>query len=106
MPSVLYVSTGGIAGLCDSQGLAVVQDLLGHMTGRPVFLNQIPRAVDVCRKYLVDQYPWLEALQPTAAQSENVHKLARWVAKISAARGDSLQVSALPGGAYDVTAAG
>ncbi|MCV7208347.1 hypothetical protein [Mycolicibacterium canariasense] len=100
VPSVLYVSTGGTAGLCDSHGLAVVQELLGHMTGHPIFLHQIPRAVDVCRKYLVDQYPWLEALQPTNAQAGDARKLAHWVAKVIAARGETLLVSALPGGAY------
>lgn len=98
--AVLYVNTGGIPGIVDGHGLVVVQELLSHMTGHQIFLHQIPRAVDICQKYLRDQYGWLAKMQPTEAQSGDVLKLRRWLNACEKERGDSLVVAAMPGDAF------
>lgn len=77
-----------------------VQDLLSHMTGNRIFLHQIPRAKDVCGKYLQDEHRWLEGLNPTTEQKLDTAKLRRWAAAAVKERGETLRVRVLPGDAY------
>lgn len=100
--AVLYVTTGGPTGLVDGPGLVEVQDLLTFMTGSParLALNQIPRAADVCQKYLRDQFGWLHKMQPTPSQLEDSRRLGIWLRACEKERGETLAVIACPGGAY------
>ncbi|MFD7247816.1 hypothetical protein ACFV6Y_38445 [Streptomyces massasporeus] len=101
LATVLYVTNGGMPGIVDGgDGLTQVQELLSFMTGSTIFLHQIPRAADVCQKYLRDQYGWLSKMQPTEAQAADVQKLKRWVRRCEKERGETLLVRVLPGGAY------
>lgn len=92
---VLAVTTG-----TNLATLPEVQGLLSHMTGTPLAPNQIPRAADVCGKYLRDQFGWLATMLPTRAQSENPVKLRKWLGECEKARGAVLNIQVLPGGAY------
>jgi hypothetical protein len=98
LASVLAVTTG-VPGLAPIQD---VQSLLSHMTGSTIFLHQIPRAADVCQKYLLDQYPWLETARPSEAVAGNPVKLAGWVTRMRNEHGQLLRVNLLPGDAYTV----
>lgn len=101
LPALLYVVNGGIPGIVDGgDGLEEVQGLLSAMTGHPIYLHQIPRAADVCAKYLIDQYPWLDGMRPNAEQVEDVQKLKRWVKACTKRMGDRMRVPILPGDAY------
>lgn len=100
LTAVLYVNCGGLPGLVDGPGMAVVQDLLSHMTGRRVFLDGVPRAVDVCQKYLRDQYHWLEGLQPSAAQAASAIKLQAWARSCVQEHGGFLDVAVMPGDVF------
>ncbi len=98
--AVLYVVNGELPGLVDGKGLIVVQELLSHMTGRDILLGDVAAAVDVCRKYLRDQHPWLGTMQPTEAQAKDPLKIKRWLAGCRRERGDDLNVAAMPGDVY------
>lgn len=101
LASVLYVTTGGTPGLIDGgEGLMEVQALLSHMTGSPIYLHQIPRAADVCQKYLRDQYGWLSKMLPSDGQSADAIKLRKWLRQCEKERGESLAIRVLPGGVY------
>lgn len=98
--AVLYVANGELPGLVDGEGLQVVQDLLSHMTSQRINLGQVVAAVDVCGKYLRDQYPWLGDMAPTAEQCKDKNRLLRWRYECEKARGDSLNVAVMPGDVF------
>lgn len=100
LAAVLYVNSGGTPGVVDGHGMKAVQDLLSHMTGRRVTLDKVPRAVDVCQKYLRDQYSWLEGLQPSAAQAASAIKLQAWARSCVQEHGGLLDVAAMPGDVF------
>lgn len=96
LAAVLQVTTG-VPGLAPMED---VQALLSYMTGSTLLLHQLPRAADVCRKYLCDQYRWLEDLTPPAAHKDSVEKLGTWRRRVVEQRGETLCVRLLPGDAY------
>lgn len=98
MAAVLTVANGLPEGVVTR--VEVVQDLLSHMTGNRIFLHQIPRAKDVCQKYLRDEFDWLDGMHPTAEQMANPDKLRRWARACEKARGETVAVQVLPGDAY------
>lgn len=102
LAAVLYVTNSGNIPVGSSQTLAEVQDLLTFMTGSPhrVAIGQIPRAADVCRKYLLDQHSWLSDMAATPGQIADSRKLMLWLRGCEKQRGDTVVVTAAPGDAY------
>lgn len=78
--------------------MKAVQDLLSHMTGRRITLDEVPRAVDVCHKYLRDQYRWLADAEPTPGST--AIKLQAWVHSCERLHGEFLDVAAMPGDVF------
>lgn len=93
--AVLTVTTG-----VHFAPLTEVQSLLSHMTGTTLAAIQIPRAADVCQKYLRDQFEWLEGLAPTRSEAANEDRRRRWLTTCEARWGRHLTIQVLPGGAY------
>ncbi len=112
LQAVLYVTNGGDLPVGSTENLAEVQDLLTFMTGAPhrVAFGQIPRAADVCRKYLLDQHPWLADMAATRSQVNDGRRLQLWLKGWEKRRGcrctdgqcpaHTVTVTATPGDAY------
>lgn len=96
---VVLAVTTGVPGLASAHEM---QALLSHMVGSTVWAHQIPRAADVCQKYLRDQYSWLVDMRPTDGQAADERKLAAWLANCERRYARSVAVMALPGDAYTV----
>jgi hypothetical protein len=47
-----------------------VYDILGFMTGRQLWTHELPRARDECRPSLLDQHPWLAAIDESSVNRE------------------------------------
>lgn len=103
LASVLYVTNSGHVPVGSAQVLADVQDLLTFMTGSShrLALGQIPRAADVCRKYLLDQHPWLADMAASPGQIADGRKLLLWLRGCEKQRGEFVTVTAAPGDAYE-----
>jgi hypothetical protein len=70
-----------------------VYDILGYMTGEPLFTHQLPRAARECTPELLRQHPQLAAVEtPTFASAADV---APWLAEQVARYGETLPVAPL-----------
>ena len=94
---VVLAVTTGVPGLA---AVDEVQQLLSFMTGARIFMHQIPRAADVCGKFLQDQHEWLSDAHPSTAQSQEARKLQAWARTYEKAHGEHITVRDLPGRAY------
>ncbi|SKM82296.1 Uncharacterised protein [Mycobacteroides abscessus subsp. massiliense] len=95
LAAVLTVANGLPEGLISTLG--DVQRLLSFMVGHELYVPQMPRAADVCRKYLTDQFGWLASMQPTDCRDDKVKQWGRAAAK---RWGDEVLVEACPGDVY------
>jgi hypothetical protein len=73
--------------------MAGLGDLLNWMTGDQLEAWQFLRAADECRPVLIEQYPFLEALQPAATLS--LPGLLAWLGDAERVHGEELGVARL-----------
>ena len=53
------------------QGWEGLRKILNYMSGSIVFSNQIPRVLEECRPYLVEQYPFLQDISGSDINENN-----------------------------------
>jgi hypothetical protein len=69
---VLSVTTGR---LLSPRGMDGIYDILSFMTGCHLFTHQLPRASDVCKPYLLEQFPQLDSPEVQFAVGELIEML-------------------------------
>ena len=74
-----------------------VYDILNYMTGENLFTHQLGRASDVCRPYLLKQFPQLETADCEGISPENWRERLDDLIKQF---GETLEVEPLPKGVY------
>lgn len=88
---LLSVTTGKLLSTTHMEG---VSGVLSHLTGQSLFTHQLGKAVDVSTPYLLEQFPWLDSLNP--ADGADVPELMRWLGKVAAEHGEWHDVQPMP----------
>lgn len=97
------------------EGVKGIQDFLEYMTGKNVWIHQIPRAAEVCKPYILSQLPELDTPEISVlAHGELIlmvegmtdddmkHKMVLgWLSSLSAKYGEEFLVKPLPEDVYD-----
>jgi hypothetical protein len=55
-------------------GIKGLYDILNYMTNDSIYTHQIPRVMDECAPYLVNEMPWLENIDTSNITPDNFEK--------------------------------
>ena len=92
---ILSISTDRLVSPTRMDG---VYDILNYMTGDNLFTHQLPRAMEECAPYLLDQMPWLAEIQP----DDDVEDWEVWLLCQAAERGEYHFVQPIPADDHDI----
>ena len=85
--------------LVSPRGMDGVYDILDFMVGESLFTHQLPRASDICKPALLEQYPQLNNINTSKVNRKNYK---RWLARQVAKYGRELSVKPLAKDKYEV----
>lgn len=89
---VLTAATGILC--CDMGDVYVVYN---HLTGADLFTHQLPRAIRVCKDWVVEQHPWVADVDFTGI---NADTHAAWLQAVVAKHGLDHDLAPLPAGSW------
>lgn len=87
---ILCVITGKMVSIRNMEGL---YDILNYMTDDNLHTHQLPRVMDECRPYLIEQFPQLESVDVSGV---NVNNLLAVIKKIEREHGSYFEVERIP----------
>lgn len=93
---VLTITTGRL--LCN---IGEVYKILDYMTGESLFTHQIPRASNICREYILRQYPNLPTEKEANEYPINEKNYNDFVKLWQEKYPDPLPIAKLPNNAYE-----
>lgn len=91
---ILSITTGHLVSPRHIDG---IYDILNFMTGDNLFTHQLPRAVNECTPFLLQQHPQLESVDASSVNEDN---LEYWLFEQAAKFGPTLLIETLPEGAH------
>lgn len=93
---ILSITTGRLVSPDHMDG---VYRIIDYMTGVPHFIHQLPRGMEACKPYLLEQHSWLAAVTPPKEFRDNAH-VDSWLTEMVAQHGEYHEVALMPSGAY------
>jgi hypothetical protein len=91
---VLSITTGT---LLSPRGIEGVYDILNWMTDDNLYTHQLPRVMDECTPYLLEQHPQLRDIDAGGVSRDNFREfLQQQIARF----GETLEVRKLPAGVH------
>ena len=93
LAQVLSVSTGKF--LCTIDGL---YGIMNFLTGENLFTHQLLRAFDPCKRYVLEQYPGLAAIDASSVTPDNYTE---WLSEQVVGYGEVFQLYPMPKGYYE-----
>ena len=92
---ILCVITGKMVSIRNMEGL---YDILNYMTDDNLHTHQLPRVMDECRPYLIEQFPQLELIDVSGVNDNNLLTI---IEGIETEHGSYFEVERIPKEAHE-----